>query len=215
MSSSWAAIAPLSTRIMNRSKSKKQSKKQSKKLHTNLVAGASLVAAPPTVTAPPVPLGYVRGAVDHRKGLRPQRSQVTDAPGACAEVKASAQFSADFSENVDRELVVTLLERASAWRSEVVLAQAWHDYVRDQDASAWRVLLTELEAFKLASAYATRKDAAIAARYPHLARMLDVRHEAGMRGARTRAQGRAKKAAAKAASPEAPKAPVVSVASVA
>jgi hypothetical protein len=191
---------------MNRSS--KSKKHRTLVNHSRVAAAASpSVAAPPAGTAPPVPRGFVRGKVDVRKGMRPTRSQVIDAPGAAAEVKASARFSADFTEKTSPAELAQLLERASAWRTQLVAADAWREYVRDEDAAAWRALFAVLEPFKLAFAYASAKDAAIAAHYPHLARLLGVRHEAGVRAARTRAGERAKKAAPEAPSAPTPKAP--------
>lgn len=156
-----------------------------------------VIGAPPAAGVPRLPSGYVPeppGAP--QKGRRPTRGQVTDAPTAAAEVSASATFSADFSEKIPQATIASRLARAAAWRSELVATKTWSAYVRQEDARAWREALDDLEAFKLAFAYAKKRDPEIVARYPHLARFLGVRKEAGLRAAKTR---KAEKARAKAA----------------
>lgn len=189
---------------MNRSLKSKKHTPAKIDLHS---AGSSAlsVAAPPAMGAPRVPRGYVPATSNGKKGMRPARSQVIDAPGVAAEVKASATFAADFTAHAQPTALAQTLERAHAWRTELAAAEAWHKYVREQAAEVWRVLLADLEALKLAFAFARKKDPTMIARYPQLARMLGVRHEAGVRGARTRALDRAKKkpATAAAASPTA------------
>ncbi len=158
-----------------------------------------LVEAAPIAEAPKPPSGIV-STVDPKKGARPTRGQLTDAPAAAAELAGSASFAHDFGAHVaPADVLAENLVRSAAWTAAHEAASAWADHVGAGTRAAWGMTLKQLEKFRTAFDLAVADDPEIAKRYRHTVRFLGSRSESALRAAATRAKKRAAKAKAVAA----------------
>jgi hypothetical protein len=174
---------------------------KSPKPEVSPVALAAGMGANPLPTSPvPVPpKGFVPEPGRAALGFHPRLAELHGAPAVVGELRRFVGYDAAFGATVPpAERVAAILEFALQWRAQRDAAVAWAEYVRSQDARAWRAafeVLDELKpAFELA---ATRRPDLIKA-YPNLTEFFDVHKQIARRATATKkkkAQARAEEVA--------------------
>jgi hypothetical protein len=176
-------------------KSIKVDSKNNKSSHAGVGASGRVTASPaPHEHAPDAPSGF-DASQPHQRPPAVWMTLSGLAPSVAKEV-SSPSFVEDFGLKQDPSLLADALAKGTAWREEKLRAETWLAYVRQGDASVWRIVLKELERFRKAFEYAVSCDASLAARYPHITEMFRARSAQGVRAANSRAKNKKKGAPA-------------------
>jgi len=157
----------------------------------------STVAAPPDVTIPAVPAGFVAPSGRVFMGHYASEAQVIAAPAALADLRKFASYTATLGASAPEESAVAdPLSVAIEWRQTRDESDAWATYSKVQDAIAWRAALAALDKLKPAFLIAVAQNPALATQYAGLAQLFNAGKVAAKQAAATKK--RAAKAEAKA-----------------
>jgi hypothetical protein len=161
-----------------------------------LTKSVTTVNPPPSQGAPPPPVGFVPAKPGGRKRLRVMRSQSHQALPLAEELAAATNAGAEFGPKIPSLADVgALLEIGGRWTQERERAQAWLDYARDQEVTAWLPALADLETMAKVFDFALTRDPSVKDRFPQLAAFYDASKQVGIKAAVTRRANAAKKAA--------------------
>jgi hypothetical protein len=159
------------------------------------------VAAPPAVTLPSVPSGFVPANPADFRGYRPMASEIAAIPDAVDELQAFADYSAVFGITAPpASQLAGLLAVAAQWTSVLSDTTAWLAYVKSEEGMAWKDALLLVEKMKPAFQLASAANPALLTGYPALARLLGASQLVAKRALATKK--RTKAAAATAAASE-------------
>lgn len=157
---------------------------------TGAAAGAA-ISAPPQVTIPAVPGGFVPVNAADLKGFRPMASQVAAVPDAIAELGGFANYPAVFGITApDVAQVTQRLSVAYQWTMLLSQTAAWYKYAKSQQGMAWKDALPLVDSLKAPFDLAETANPAMLSQYPALARLLDAKSVVAKRAASTRAKGK-------------------------
>ena len=141
------------------------------------------------------PAGFVPTLL--ARGGRPQKSQVSVAPKAAAELRSAAHFAAEFGSAAPDPLrVADSLTTARAWSEELQRVAAWHAYVKDQEHLAWKQAFAATGPLRVPFQFCAGRDPTVAERYPSVFAFFAAPSERTAKGVMTKKK---KKRAAKAA----------------
>lgn len=155
----------------------------------------ALTADPlPHGEAPSPPEGYLpRKLGSMFRGSRPAHVQVGLAPLVANELRASQRYDAQFGVGApDKERVADGLMVAAGWSHQLVKAKAWMEYVRVQEALAWKHATVESEALREPFVIVAARDRKAASEYPATAQYFGVAKARGKRAAATKRSERRK-----------------------
>jgi hypothetical protein len=174
------------------------------------------VGAPPAVTVPSVPAGFVKPATSTLVGSRPSERQVAAAPLAVIDLQSFSNYATLLGQAAPPvgDLIVGL-NVALAWHLLRQPSEAWDEYVRCEDGLAWKWILAQLDVLRPIFLNAIAQNPSLASKYQGLAKLLDARNVSARQAVVTRkknaktqaAQAAATAAAVKAVTPAAAQAP--------
>lgn len=159
----------------------------------------SSISAPPQVTIPPVPSGFVPVTGADLRGYHPLASQVAAVPDAVLELQSFGNYTALFG--ITAPPVDQLAQRlgvASQWTALLSQSSAWYKYVKSEEGMAWKDALELLDKLKVPFQLATAASPALLSQYPATARLLAASKVVGKRAASSRAKNKKKAASAQA-----------------
>jgi hypothetical protein len=168
-------------------------------------ASIPLVSAPPSLTVPSPPAGYVAVPGVDLQGYRPIASEVASVPDAILEIQAFPNWALVFGMTAPpASQVAQRLQVAAQWSALQAASERWYSYVRSQAGLAWKAGLEVMEDLKAPFQLAATTAPAMPNAFPALARLLSAQQTVGQRGAATRKRNAAAAAAAAAAAPATP-----------
>jgi hypothetical protein len=160
------------------------------------------VGAPPPVTMPAVPAGFVAANPADLRGYRALASQVAAVPDALAELQVFGNYAAVFG--ITAPDVGQLTQRLSvAYDRTMLLSQttAWYKYAKSQQGMAWKDAQLLLDALKPPFGLAATANPALLSQYPAIARLLGAKTVVAKRAASSRAKNAKTAAGATAQAP--------------
>jgi hypothetical protein len=156
------------------------------------------VSAPPPVTLPSVPNGFVPVSGADTLGFRVLASQAAAVPDAIAELQSFASYTAVFGITApDVGQLTQRLAVAFQWTTLLSQTAAWYKYSKSQYLMAWKDALLLVDSLKAPFDLASTANPALLSQYPGIARLLGAKSIVAKRAAASRAKGKA--AAAKTA----------------
>jgi hypothetical protein len=159
------------------------------------------VGAPPKVTIPSIPSGFVPVNPLDLKGFHPMASEIGVASDAVLELQSFTNYVAVFGMTApDQALLVTLLGIAAQWTSLLTASTNWLTYVRSNFGLAWKDAVVQMEALKAPFQLAVTRTPSLMSQYPALGRLLGAQKVVAKRAASARAK-RKKTAPTNAATP--------------
>ncbi len=164
-------------------------------------------ASPPTPTLadplpreslPSPPAGFVPLKYRDFLGFRPTSREVAAASLVITDLARNDDYQATFGSTAPTVARITdILQAALAWRNLRSRTEAWDEYVKAQDALAWKLALTCLADLRPLFLAAVGQKQAIARMYPGLVQMFEAPKLVANQGIVTRKKNaRARKAAA-------------------
>jgi hypothetical protein len=160
----------------------------------------SPVGAPPAVTIPSVPAGFVPVSAADLRGFHFLASQIAAVPEAIQDLQAFSDYTAVFGITApDVEQVIQLVSVAYEWTILLSQTAAFYAYTRSQQAVARKGALVVLDALKPSFDLATTANPALVGEYPGLARLLGAKGLVAKRAAVSRAKNKKTEAPAAAA----------------
>lgn len=155
-------------------------------------SSGSIVDSPPSPGTPSTPKGFEATPPGRGKRINLQKAQAACGPALSQELSAAKNAEADFGPHIPPLAPIGARIAVSAkWTVERNRAEAWRDYVREEEVAAWSPALADLDALAPAFAYAVSRDPSIALRYPQLALFYKMRSQVAAKAQQTR---KAKKA---------------------
>jgi hypothetical protein len=149
------------------------------------------VDAPPQVTVPPVPAGFVPVNALDLLGWRPMQSELASVPGVVTELDDFPDYTALLGVTAPPASQVSArLTVAAEWTTLLAAATAWCTYVKSQEGMAWKDALALVDKLKTPFRLVAATRPALAGQYPNLARMLGAKSLAAKRGNPKRARTR-------------------------
>jgi len=159
----------------------------------------SNLSAPPDVTLPQIPVGFVAPSARAFFGYYATEAEVSAAPLALHDLGNFASYTAILGASAPSVSSVTgTLTMALDWRASRVAAEAWAAYATTQDYVAWKAALMVLDDLKPLFLLAVKKNADLATQYAGLVQLFDAGKLVAAEAAVTRKKN-AKSKAAKAA----------------
>jgi hypothetical protein len=156
------------------------------------------VSAPPPVTLPSVPNGFVPVSGADTLGFRVLASQAAAVPDAIAELQNFASYNTVFGITApDVGQLTQRLAVAFQWTTLVAQTAAWQKYAKSQYLMGWKDALLLVDSLKAPFDLAATANPAMLSQYPGIARLLGAKSIVAKRAATTRAKDKA--AAAKTA----------------
>jgi hypothetical protein len=157
----------------------------------------NLVHPPPDITFPSPPRGFVPPDPYDFLGFRPTSREVASASTIVGELTRASDFQTTFGSTAPTaESILDVLQLALAWRLMRDRTAAWTEYVKAQDAMAWKSAATLLASFRPAFLAAATRDTALKMTYRGLAEMFEAPKLVANQGITTRRKNaKARKAA--------------------
>jgi hypothetical protein len=156
---------------------------------TGAVDADALVSAPPRMTIPVVPSGFVPPNPADLLGFRALPAQVAAVTEAIDELEGFASYQAVFGIAApDAGQLAQRLRVASQWTEVLSQTAAWHEYVKARQGVAWKTALLMLDGLKRPFALASAADPTLLLRYPATARLLEAKSTVARRSAASRAK---------------------------
>jgi hypothetical protein len=163
------------------------------------------VIAPPQVTVPGVPSGFVPAAPADFRGFRPMASEIAAVPDAVAELQGFTDYGTVFGITAPPSgQVAQRLTVAAQWTALLSSSSGWYKYVKSQEGMAWKDALSLVDGLKVPFDLATTASPALLSSYPALARLLGASKVVAKRGVATKKKNAATTAAAAGAAASAP-----------
>ena len=158
-------------------------------------AGAA-IDAPPQVTIPAVPAGFVPANPADLRGFRALASQVAAIPGAIAELQGFANYTTVFGITApDVTQLTQRLSVGSEWTTLLSQTAAWYNYTKSQQGTAWKDAMLLLDTLKSPFDLASTANPALLSQYPAIARLLGAKTVVAKRAASSRARNKKAEAA--------------------
>ncbi|HEY6459937.1 MAG TPA: hypothetical protein VIY73_07285, partial [Polyangiaceae bacterium] len=107
------------------------------------------VGAPPALTLPAIPAGFVPANMADFRGYRPMASEVAAVADVIAELETFSNYDAVFgitappADQISQRLAV-----ATEWTSVLSQTSAWSIYVKSEEATAWKDALLLVDKLK-------------------------------------------------------------------
>ena len=159
-----------------------------------------VIGAPPDVTVPSVPDGFVAINSADLKGYSPMQSEIAVVSDAVLELQGFANYALVFGMTApDQGLLVKLLQIAAEWTAMLTASTDWLTYVKSGSGIAWKDALVQMEALKAPFQLAVNRTPTLMSQYPSLNRLLGAQTVVAKRAASSRAKNAKADAATKAA----------------
>ena len=134
------------------------------------------VSAPPQVTLPSVPNGFVPVSGADTLGFRVLASQAAAVPDAIAELEGFANYTAVFGITApDVGQLTQRLSVAFQWTTLLSQTAAWYKYSKSEYLMAWKDALLLVDSLKAPFDLASTANPALLSQYPGIARLLGAK----------------------------------------
>jgi hypothetical protein len=154
------------------------------------------VGAPPVVTIPSPPAGFVTPAGRTYVGFLPSSRELAAAATAVTDLGSFDDYVALFgSAAPPAAAVANAIAIGLQWRAMRTPAEAWDAYVRAQYGAAWKEARTQLDELKPLFLHALAKDPSLASKYQGLTEMFDAPKVSASKAAATKKKSAQAKAA--------------------
>jgi len=145
--------------------------------------------APPSVTVPAAPVGFVPVSAIDLRGYRPMQSELASVPDSVAELNNFPNWSLVFGMTAPPAAqIAQRLQVAAQWTALLAQSNDWMTYVKSQEGMAWKDALESIEALKLPFQLATTANPSMLGQYPSLARLLGAQKVVAKRAVSTKAK---------------------------
>ncbi len=146
--------------------------------------------APPDITIPAPPTGFVPVSLVDYRGSHPKAGQIAAVPNAVAELNANAaSYTQTFGPAVPpAPQLAGKLTNASQWTAMRVAIEAFLIYVKSNEAVAWKSALTDLEELNAIFQVIEKQNPVLLNGFPEVEKLLGVDKAVGQRAAATRAR---------------------------
>ncbi len=162
----------------------------------------------PALILPTVPAGFVPVNQKNYRGDHPKAAQITALPDAITELETSSSYAAVFGAAAPAATQLAAdLTTAQSWTALRIPLVAFVQYVRSNEAVAWKTAMTGIDGISAAFKVLAAQNPTVAAQFPALQRLVDVPKVIAARGAATKARKVKAKAATPAPAPTATAAP--------
>jgi hypothetical protein len=160
---------------------KTASKSATAKALPKTAAGLGKADPIPSTIAPTPPADYDPAVL--RGPARPPLLLVQAAPGMLKELKATPSLAGDLGARAPVPAVLAVgIEFALGWTDQLLHAEAWHTYVKEQTKLAWQQSAKGIDALVRTFTFAAEGDSTLATTYPGIAKFVDARGLPGKLG---------------------------------
>ncbi len=150
---------------------------------------------PPVVDIPAVPAGYTPVKLADYRGYHPRTAQLNAAPNAAREIASGATYASTFGPAMPAAATfATVLNDADGWTELRLELEAFLEYVKSEEAVAWKAALTQMEKARAVYVVVAASNPQVAVQFPFLARLMDAASVAVRKGATTRKENAKSKA---------------------
>jgi hypothetical protein len=176
--------------------------------NTNAAAGTGavdlsavpLMNAPPTVSVPVGPAGFVPVPAVDLKGYRPLQAELACVPDAVYELQSFPNWQQIFGITAPPSTqVAARLQVAAQWTSLLAQSNSWTSYVKSQEGMAWKDALLVIDSLKAPFQLASAASPSMSSQYPALNRLLGAQKVVAKRAVSTKKKNAAANAATAAA----------------
>lgn len=165
----------------------------------------NLLHPAPDFAFPSPPAGFMPPSPRDFLGFRPTSREVAAASTVVADLAHAGGYEATFGSAAPAAAgIIRVLELGLAWRSMRDRTETWAEYVKAQDAMAWKDVLTVLAELRPVFLAAVAKTPALASKYPGLVEIFEAPKLVTSLGIVTRKKNAKARAAAEAAATAAP-----------
>src|ERR1700722_15245761 len=169
--------------------------------------------APPTVSIPVPPAGFVPVRAVDLKGYRPMQSELASVPDAVAELQSFPNWSLIFGITAPPSTQVgQRLQVAAQWTSLLAQSNSWTSYVKSMEGMAWKDALEVMDSLKVPFQLASAASPSMLSQYPALTRLLGAQKVVAKRAVSTKKKNAAAASAATTTAATAAAAPAVATA---
>jgi hypothetical protein len=153
--------------------------------------------APPTVTVPVPPAGFVPVRAVDLMGYRPMQSELASVPDAVYELQAFPNWTPIFGITAPSAAqLAQRLQVAAEWTALLAQSNAWVSYVKSQEGMAWKDALEVINSLKAPFQLASSANPSMLNQYPALNRLLGAQKVVAKRAVSSRKRNAAAVAAA-------------------
>jgi hypothetical protein len=155
----------------------------------NASAGLGKADPVPSTLAPTPPTDYTPAVL--RSPARPPLGVVQSAPAVVTELRSKPSYASDLGARApDPGPLATSIAFALAWTDQLLHAEAWYTYVKEQTQLAWQQSTKGVDALTRTFTFAAEGDPTIATTYPGIAKFIDARKLPSKLGAATKKERR-------------------------
>jgi len=170
------------------------------------------MSAPPTVTVPVPPAGFVPVRAVDLKGFRPMQSELASVPDAVMELRTFPNWALVFGITAEpADQIAQRMEVAAEWTALLAQSNDWFTYVKSQEGMAWKDGIESMESLKLPFQLASAANPSLLKQFPALGRLLGAQKVVAKRAASTKKKNAATAAATAATTATAAPAQTVTV----
>jgi hypothetical protein len=146
-----------------------------------------LMNAPPTVSIPVPPAGFVPIPGIDLRGFRPMQAELAAVPDAVFELSQFPNWALIFGITAPASTSVgQRLQVAVGWTSLLAQSNSWNSYVKSQEGMAWKDALEVMDSLKAPFQLAVTASPSMASQYPALMRLLGAQKVVAKRAASTK-----------------------------
>jgi len=168
-------------------------------------SGSAVFSAPPDITLPPIPAGFVPMSLLEYRGWHPKAAQLSAAPDAVTELLSFSGFGQLFGTAVPpASQLASEIDSATRWTAARVLLEAFLAFTKCGEAVSWKIALSDLDKLDPVVQIVNATNPAALVDCPALVRMIDAPKAIAQRAAATRVRKTKAEKAAAAAVPPAP-----------
>ena len=150
---------------------------------------SAVPTAPPDVTIPVPPAGFVPVNFKLYRGSFPRLGQIVAAPGAIVELESSTSYAMVFGTVVPpASQLASELTVATQWTALRIRIEAYLEYVRSNEAITWKTGLSDLDKLGQSFDLVAAQNPSLLAGFPELSKLLDVPKVIAKAAAATRAR---------------------------